>query len=100
MDDDVDVYLTRCVLAVAQMQEDGASADALSAFMYATGIALMGTWKENTSTPIPAIMQNALDALHLRARAMVDDGFDLYRYSTQMIAEMHVAVLAALEEDG
>lgn len=104
-DPEMDAYLRRCVLAASQMMDCNASFSEVVAFHYAVGLALMGTQTGN-GVLVPQITKNGLDALHAAAHALAEEtDFDLSLYSTQTIADMHLAtslalsVAAAEEED-
>lgn len=86
--DSVDVFLRRAVGAAVQMMDGEASTEQLMAFHYAVGLALMGEGVRQ-EVPIPQIAKNGLDALHAAAHMMSDQGFDIDRYCTKQIAEMH-----------
>jgi hypothetical protein len=95
-DPEMDAYLRRCVLAVAQMQQGNATFDELVTFHYAVGLSLMGT-RSGHGTPIPQITKDGLDALHEAAHALEEaTDFDLASYATATIAEIHLATSVAL----
>lgn len=95
-DPEIDAYLRRCVLAVTQMQEGDATFGELVTFHYAVGLSLMGTQTGN-GVPIPQITKDGLDALHAAAHALGEaTDFELGRYATTTIAEIHLATSVAL----